>query len=346
MLLYTHEQGSIHSKLAVAFMNEYIKKWLNTRGISDDVIEKAEISYNGSHIVIPVIDWDGICQFNKLRRDPRNDTGAKYLNETGATATLYNAFMNKASHEVVVTEGELDTLALQSAGFPSVSSTGGAGTFKEEWADFFTDKDVYILYDYDEAGIKGALGVQKILPEAKIAWLPNCNDATDFLKKYTPEAMRDVLDKANKYPVNLKNEKEYRQAAELMIQERRELDEEALPAVARTLHTKVLQEYYLEQAKRQKKKSGLKVIPSKGKGSLDVEAAKQVPIHTFIDFSPSGKAHCLWHSDDHPSMHYYEEDNRVHCFSGCNKQWDVIDVVMKKYDKDFKEAVNYILANQ
>lgn len=326
-------------------MNEYIRKWLNNRGISNEIIEKAEVDYDGNRIVFPVIDTDGNCQFRKFRRDPRNKNGAKYMYESGASATLYNAFLNKASKEITICEGETDTLSLQSNGFPAVSSTGGAGTFKEEWAYFFRDKDTYILYDYDEAGIKGALGVQKILPEAKIAWLPKTNDANEYLLEYGSEALREVLKRAKSYPVNLKTEKEYKQAAELMIEERRELDEEALPAIARVEHTHIFQDYYLEQAKRIKKKNGLKAIPSK-KGKLDVEAAREVPIENFMEFNPAGKAHCLWHSDDHPSLHYYEKDNKVHCFSGCDKQFDVIDVVQKKYNKDFKDAVRFILANQ
>lgn len=326
-------------------MNEYIKKWLNDRGISDNIIERAELDYDGNRIVIPVIDVDGNCQFSKFRRDPRKDSGAKYMYESGASATLYNAFMNRANMEVIITEGELDALALQSAGFSAVSSTGGSGTFKEEWVDFFEEKDVYILYDYDKAGIKGALEVQQNLPDAKIAWLPKENDATDYLLEYEPEDLQEVLDEAKRYPVNIDSVKGNLQAAELMIEERRELKEEALPAVARTKHTDIFQQHYLDKSDKIKKKNKLQEISTSSQGSLNVEMAKQVPIEHFIEIKPNGKGKCLWHEDENPSLHYYEDDNKVHCFV-CSKQWDVIDVVQKKFDKDFKEAVRFILANQ
>jgi DNA primase len=327
-------------------MNKYIKKWLNTRGISDIIIEKSEIEYKNGRIAIPVIDVDGYCQFRKTRQDPRSENGAKYLYESGANATLYNAFMNRATSEITICEGELDALALQSQGFPAVSSTGGANTFKDDWLSFFEGKeDIFILYDYDEAGIKGSIMVQEKLPKARIVWLPKKNDATEYLQEYGADKLRGAYEQANTYPVNLNSSKEYSQAAELMIQERRQLQEEAMPAIARVEHTKILQQYYLQEAKRLKKKNKLKVIPNKGRGSLDVEAAKKVPIDSFLEFNAAGKASCLWHSDKTPSLHYYEKDNRVHCFV-CGKQWDVIDIIQKKLDKDFKEAVKLITSTK
>jgi len=73
----------------------------------------------------------------------------------------------------------------------------------------------------------------------------------------------------------------------------------------------------------------------------DVQKAKTVPMGTFIEFNPAGKANCLWHSEKTPSMQYYEKDNKVHCF-GCNQGGDVIDVVCILYDKEFSEAVAFL----
>ena len=39
-----------------------------------------------------------------------------------------------------------------------------------------------------------------------------------------------------------------------------------------------------------------------------------------------GKAHCLWHADRTPSLSFYKDNSRFHCFS-CGAGSDVIDLV-------------------
>lgn len=71
-----------------------------------------------------------------------------------------------------------------------------------------------------------------------------------------------------------------------------------------------------------------------------VEKAKQRPITDFIKID-RGVACCLWHSEKSPSMHYYKDKNRVHCF-GCGKDEDVIGVVQKVFDVGFLKAISII----
>jgi hypothetical protein len=44
--------------------------------------------------------------------------------------------------------GEFDRLVLEANGFPAVTSTGGAATFRLEWADAFSNiPEVYVRFD-------------------------------------------------------------------------------------------------------------------------------------------------------------------------------------------------------
>lgn len=92
----------------------------------------------------------------------------------GAEATLYGAqalaAMSKAAAEdpeasrrVYICEGEWDRLILEQDGFPAVTGTAGAGTWKDEWTRLFDELDVVIVYDTDRAGETGAAKPSKAL---------------------------------------------------------------------------------------------------------------------------------------------------------------------------------------
>ena len=111
-----------------------ITEWFHARGITDAILAANNINWNGTHIVIPVYDVNNNFLFNKYRRDPFGPTDQpKYKYEFGTTAQLFNAHKLNQKSSVILCEGEMDALCLESAGYLAVTSTGGAGTFKEEW---------------------------------------------------------------------------------------------------------------------------------------------------------------------------------------------------------------------
>jgi hypothetical protein len=57
---------------------------------------------------------------------------------------------------IFITEGEMDAMVLNQMGFTALSGSAGAGTWKKEWSQYFSDKEVIICYDSDEPGRKGA----------------------------------------------------------------------------------------------------------------------------------------------------------------------------------------------
>ncbi len=72
-----------------------------------------------------------------------------------------------------------------------MTGTAGAGTFKDEWAPKFKDKQVWITYDCDEEGRKGAQraalalkGHAKKVRVADLALPDDGADVTDWFVRY------------------------------------------------------------------------------------------------------------------------------------------------------------------
>lgn len=150
-----------------------IRKYLNSRGITDELISEFKLGFGGKFygkfwITIPIKDIDGNFMFFKLRKDPDDSKNEiKYIvYPKGKEATLYGweELENKNNNMIVVCEGELDRLILYKNGIPAVTSTGGAGTFKDEWAQYFNHLDkIYLCFDKDETGEQGLQRAGEIL---------------------------------------------------------------------------------------------------------------------------------------------------------------------------------------
>ena len=178
---------------------ELVKKWLLARTITEQILKKYSISWNG-RIVIPVFDESGKFLFNKYRRSPLDDVGNKYTYDKGSSFTLYGTQFIDKTKPVILCEGELDCLALVSHGFQSVSSTGGCKSFKEDWVKYFTG-ETYICYDTDVAGKEGAMKIHFKIPNSKIINLPIGKDVTDyFVSGKTSEDFQKLINGALSYP--------------------------------------------------------------------------------------------------------------------------------------------------
>src|SRR5437870_11385859 len=158
------------------------------RGISDDVIDRHLLGWNGARITIPVFDRSGGFAFFKLAKDPEDKTDSpKMLATPGAKAELYGWERALAKpDQLIICEGELDRLVLESHDFAAVTSTGGAGTFRPTWAEAFREiPQVYICFDNDGPGLAGAERVARLIPHARIVRLPEERGGggagTDFL---------------------------------------------------------------------------------------------------------------------------------------------------------------------
>lgn len=158
--------------------------WLK-RGLFDKTIDEFFLGWDGKRYTIPATYR--LVPFACKRRQSEIDDGidAKYISITGSRSGLFNADCLWTTDKVVICEGEIDAMLLNQWGFPAVSSTAGAGTFKEKWAELFLFvPKIWILYDNDEAGRKGETLVHSILRRAKIVRYPQgIKDAGDLFSK-------------------------------------------------------------------------------------------------------------------------------------------------------------------
>jgi len=168
-----------------------VYEWLIDRQLSHEVLEQYGIGWNGFQIEIPVRDENGNKIFNKYRRDPVYSIGPKYYFDKGSSAALYNIQSLKNYSWVIICEGELDALVLISHGFPAVTSTAGAATFKKEWVEVLKGKEIFFCMDNDPAGKEASRKLHQLFPTANMIPLPAAvKDVTDFFVMYTDRAAR------------------------------------------------------------------------------------------------------------------------------------------------------------
>lgn len=99
--------------------------------------------------------------------------------------------------EVVITEGEYDAMLATQAGFKGICSTGGAASFQKEWGQLLKPyRDVFLVYDNDEAGRRGREIVHSLVPQAVDIHIPldfEKADLTDFISSTSEEDFRGLV---------------------------------------------------------------------------------------------------------------------------------------------------------
>lgn len=298
---------------------DYAHDWLKRRGINAEVLNRFNITWHnhpsiGGCIRIPIDE-----RFSKYRRDPKDDRKPKYLYDKGGSIQLYGLDkLTGDEKEIVVTEGELDTLVLWSMNIPAVSSTGGAMTFKEEWRDQLPNAQFYICYDNDDAGADGAVKTQKILgPDSKIILIPETVGVKDI---------SDFVGRGGDFRGLMRNARSYPDVATV------EADKE--DRASQWLSTR-FHEAYLTDARR----SYQRASRPRTDQTDDVLKAKEYPLTELIEFR-GDKALCPFHNERTPSLQYYRETNSAYCF-GCGKLVDSIEAYRNQNPKlSFKQAVD------
>lgn len=287
---------------------ERIRRYLNGRGIPDEIIAGHLLGWSGWRITIPIYNRTGEIEFFKLAKDPEDPAETPKMYATpGARAQLYGwdrVLQNPDT--IIVCEGEFDRLVLEARGFAAVTSTGGAGTFLAEWAEPLRSlTNAYICFDHDEAGRLGAQRVARLLPAARVIQLPDevgeGGDVTDFFVRLG----------------------------------RTEEDFRALMAAAQPLPP------VQEGAEPVRSKSDSAV-----NGSAEAQQIKrQFPIETFIaKYLPlrrSGAnfvANCPFHEDRNPSFVVFPRTQTFYCF-GCREHGDVLTFLMRMEHLSFPEAL-------
>lgn len=134
------------------------------RGITEQTAIDWELGWDGQRYTIPVRDAEGNLMNVRRYKMGAGSSANKMLNLAGhGQAAVYRPDILATEQQVVITEGEMDCILLNQFGVPAITHTAGASTFRPQWGQLFTDKVVWICYDADDAGRKGAAKVRSII---------------------------------------------------------------------------------------------------------------------------------------------------------------------------------------
>lgn len=215
-----------HQKL---LENDEILNWLNDeRGFSLEAVKAAKLGLGlrkfgnksserfktiESALMFPYFDGDK-CVGVKYRSLPPTNKDFKFT--AGREVGLYRQNAIKKDMEaLILAEGESDTLALVNQGIDYVVGVPGCEGKKVSWDDKLNlPKKMYLVYDNDEAGQKGALafatrfGVERfhnvVIPQhplmEPIGERTTVKDINDFfMAGHTLEEFQELLDKAKPF---------------------------------------------------------------------------------------------------------------------------------------------------
>jgi 5S rRNA maturation endonuclease (ribonuclease M5) len=132
------------------------------RGLTLETLEKFGIGLHEGRFTIPVRDAQG--RLVNVRRYKPNATEPKdkmmsWSRGTG-TRRLFLPEVLEHHDEVILVEGEMDAIIGQQYGLPTMSHTAGATAWDVRWNLDFEDKVVFICYDCDDTGRRGARKVE------------------------------------------------------------------------------------------------------------------------------------------------------------------------------------------
>lgn len=191
-------------------------QYLESRGISEEVAKKYEITVQTSHpniLVFPFYDEKGVLQFVKYRKtdfDKAKDANKEWC-EASTKPILFGMKQCDDSFDtLVMVEGQLDSLAVATAGIPNaVSVPTGAKGFT--WIPYCWDwlckwKKIIVFGDFEKGSISLLDELAKRLKDrvehVREDNYKDCKDANEILLKYGAEQVRKCVEESVKLPID------------------------------------------------------------------------------------------------------------------------------------------------
>ena len=191
-------------------------QYLESRGISEEVAKKYEITVQTSHpniLVFPFYDEKGVLQFVKYRKtdfDKAKDANKEWC-EASTKPILFGMKQCDDSFDtLVVTEGQCDSLAVATAGIQNaVSVPTGAKGFT--WIPYCWDwlckwKKIIVFGDFEKGSISLLDELAKRLKDrvehVREDNYKDCKDANEILLKYGAEQVRKCVEESVKLPID------------------------------------------------------------------------------------------------------------------------------------------------
>jgi len=205
MLILDIPDTTVDSELVMSFFNEGKDNrdyWKDYRGYTDETIDSFRLGFHDGWYTIPIY-VNGEFQNFQLRRNLPKKLVSYWYKGKGVLPFNFSVLRNV--DRIFITEGPPDAILLSQYGIPAVSQTGGSGYWNVDWNKYFVGlKHIFIVYDNDEAGEKGAENLVKNFGNKASFFtytgFPPKTDTTDFLKDHTGnDFIRLVIENARKY---------------------------------------------------------------------------------------------------------------------------------------------------
>lgn len=179
-------------------------------------------------IMFPIKNIDGrIIGFGG--RSLVKDTSHKYINSQDTPIfkkgeNLYGLNFAKDAEYIILCEGNIDVIMLHQAGFTgATASLGTALTDVQAKLLKGLNKDIYISYDSDAAGIKAALKAIKLFNHIgvhpRIISYQGAKDPDEFIKKFGKDAFSERIKKAVPDYVFIGHNADLETSAEKLLEE-------------------------------------------------------------------------------------------------------------------------------
>ena len=192
-----------------------VEAWFNERGITKQTLSELKVG-EGKEFMPQTSTNENTIQFNyyvgdQLINVKYRDGRKNFKLYKGAEKVFYNINSVVGYDWCVITEGEMDVLALHEAGIKNCISVPNGATlnnnnldYLDNCIDYLEDKEKIILaVDQDEAG-------QTLRQEfirrlgAEVCYLvdfSDCKDANEYLVKYGSDKLKNVINKATQVPL-------------------------------------------------------------------------------------------------------------------------------------------------
>ena len=192
-----------------------VAEWFKSRGISADTLVNLQVGEGAEYMpqtgkkenTIHFTYHVGDQLINIKYRDGRKN----FKLYKGAEKVFYNINSIVGYDNCVITEGEMDVLALHEAGVKNAISVPNGATlshnnldYLDNCIDYFEDKTKIILaVDTDDPGLALRAELVRRLG-AEVCFLvdfEDCKDANEYLMKHGKEKLRQAIKQARPYPL-------------------------------------------------------------------------------------------------------------------------------------------------
>jgi len=196
-------------------VKDKVTEWFEKRGISQGTLDDLKVG-QGPEYMPQTGKKENTIQFNYIIGDQLinikyRDGRKNFKLYKGAEKVFYNINSIVGFKDCVITEGEMDVLALHEAGVTNCVSVPNGATlhhnnldYLDNCIDYFEDKERIILaLDVDEPGMALRRELVRRLG-AEVCYLvdfEDCKDANEYLIKYGKEKLKQTIIRARAYPL-------------------------------------------------------------------------------------------------------------------------------------------------